>query len=502
VAAAYGQNRTESRHHKALFLAVWLVASVTLLSVPASAQVAPWIAPSLFEPSVWDSSGPYADSPWYHAPPQTPGDGWGLFSPKVWRDGSWKEQSNLTGNWGGARSTLFSRYGVALVAGYGGQISGNPVGGEQQGETYIQRVGAGLFIDLNRMMGWRGGYFVASMNANWGDSLSTDYVGNFFQVQYSQGNPSARLVDLALVQSLGRFVEVALGRLVMANDFGGGAAFCASVNQAVCSTPINATSAVSFGTFPYATWGGRVKVKPSASWYFQAGVYATYPSFRNPDDHGVNFGLPDGSGPMLLAEAGWIHGSWRLFKGVEGAAPPEADVSGYGGKIKFGGYASWETLTDLRTQQPYSGAGWGLYVIFEQDLYLEDDAPTYAGAFGLGRGQGLDGFLSISYASEETSPMPWMVSGGLIYQGLLPGRDNDVTTFVAVWGRFSDDLRAYQQATNQAVQDYEVVLEMNYRFNVTGGFFLQPDIQGVIRPSGLSNIPDALVLSLNFGLAL
>ena len=280
------------------------------------------------------------------------------------------------------------------------------------------------------------------------------------------------------------------------------AGFCASVNQAVCSTPINATSAVSFGRFPYATWGGRVKVKPNPSWYLQAGVYATYSDFRNPDDHGVRFGLPEGAGPMLLAEAGWIHGSWSLMKGAESAKSGKPRRPGYGGKIKFGGYASWEDLTDLRTNQPYSGAGWGLYVIFEQDLYMEDDKDAYSGAFGLGRNQGLDGFLSVSYASEETSRMPWMVVGGLIYQGLIPGRNSDVASLVAIWGRFGDDYRAGQRASNQAPSDYELVLELNYRFNVTGGFFIQPDIQGVIQPDGLSGIPDALVLSLNFGFAL
>ena len=54
----------------------------------------------------------------------------------------------------------------------------------------------------------------------------------------------------------------------------------------------------------------------------------------------------------------------------------------------------------------------------------------------------------------------------------------------------------------EAPSDYELVLELNYRFNVTGGFFIQPDIQGVIQPDGVSGIPDALVLSLNFGFAL
>ena len=77
-----------------------------------------------------------------------------------------------------------------------------------------------------------------------------------------------------------------------------------------------------------------------------------------------------------------------------------------------------------------------------------------------------------------------MVAGGLLYQGLVPGRDDDVTTFVATWGRFGDDVRARQRAEGRPLQHYEVVLELNYRANITGGFFIQPDIQGVISPTG------------------
>ena len=472
------------------------------MASPATAQIAPWINPSLFDSGVWDTAGPYADSPWYHPPPQSTGKNWGLLTPGAWRDGSWQENTSVTGTWGGARNTLFEDYGLALAGGYGSQISSNPVGGKTHNVVNVQSLGLSLFADLDRMMGWKGGYFVTNVAKNWGKGLSKQDIGNFFPVQYAQGTPSVRLVQLALVQNIfDNTTEIALGRLVMANDFGGSAGFCASVNQVVCSTPISATKAVSFGTFPYGTWGGRIKVKPNRSFYAQAGVYAAYPDFRNPKDHGVRFGLPKNAGPLLLVEGGWIHGSWLLEKGVEGAPTPSEGVSAYGGKIKVGGYSSWEVVTEQRTERKQRGGAWGLYVIFEQDLYLEDPTPSYSGAFGFGHREGLDGFLSLSYSSEETSPLAWMAVGGLVYRGLIPGRGSDVAAFVAVWGRFSEDLRDRQRANNQPLQHYELVLELNYRIALTGGFFVQPDIQGVIMPSGKADIPAALVLSINFGLA-
>lgn len=473
--------------------------AATVIASAASAQVAPWIAADLYDSSVWDTAGPYADSPWYHAPPQSSEKNWGLLSPNVWRDGSWQEQQNLSGTWGGLRSELFRDYGVAFAGGYGGQISGNPVGGKEQGVRYVQHLAVGLFVDLDRLLGWKGGSLATSMNVNWGDGLSDKDIGNLFPVQYASGNPALRLVDLALVQNFANKVEVAIGRLVMGNDFGGGVGFCASTNQAVCSTPIAAGYAVSFGTFPYATWGGRIKLRTDDRWYAQVGVYAAYPSFREPKDNGVRFGLPKDAGPLLLAEAGYIHGAWLLQKGAQDESAPPGRSSRYGGKIKFGGYSSWEVVTEQKTRRPQRGDAWGLYLIIEQDLFNESDSPSYAGAFGLGRTQGLDGFLSLSYASEQTSPLAWMAVGGLVYRGPIPGRDNDVAAFIATWGRFSEDLRDYERSIGQPLSHYELVLELNYRVDLTRGFFVQPDIQGIIMPDGKSAIPDALALSLNFG---
>lgn len=72
-----------------------------------------------------------------------------------------------------------------------------------------------------------------------------------------------------------------------------------------------------------------------------------------------------------------------------------------------------------------------------------------------------------------------------MYQGLLPGRDSDVTAFGLAYGKFSDDLSG---------QDFEMVLEWTYLFAVTPWLSVQPDVQYIIKPSGTSTIPDTLVL--------
>jgi porin len=50
------------------------------------------------------------------------------------------------------------------------------------------------------------------------------------------------------------------------------------------------------------------------------------------------------------------------------------------------------------------------------------------------------------------------------------------------------------------VQDHEIALEWTYilRFR-NGAYFLQPDVQYIIQPSGTGQIPDALVVGAQVG---
>jgi len=51
------------------------------------------------------------------------------------------------------------------------------------------------------------------------------------------------------------------------------------------------------------------------------------------------------------------------------------------------------------------------------------------------------------------------------------------------------------------VQDHETALELTYRLRFRGNaFFVQPDLQYIIRPGGTGQIPDALVAGLQTGI--
>ena len=87
----------------------------------------------------------------------------------------------------------------------------------------------------------------------------------------------------------------------------------------------------------------------------------------------------------------------------------------------------------------------------------------------------------------------FMAAGGALYQGIMPGRSNDGLAFVAAYASYSDRL---SDITG------ELLLEVNYRVTIAPWLWIEPDLQGIIRPSGSSKISDALVTGLAVGFVL
>ncbi|MFA5177709.1 MAG: carbohydrate porin, partial [Candidatus Omnitrophota bacterium] len=91
------------------------------------------------------------------------------------------------------------------------------------------------------------------------------------------------------------------------------------------------------------------------------------------------------------------------------------------------------------------------------------------------------------------------VDGGLVYTGLVPKRDTDVTALGFAYGQWSKDLANYQNDSGQSPQKYEVMMELNYKIMLTPYFYLQPDLQYIFNPGGTGNIDDALVVGTRVG---
>jgi porin len=112
-----------------------------------------------------------------------------------------------------------------------------------------------------------------------------------------------------------------------------------------------------------------------------------------------------------------------------------------------------------------------------------------------GSAQGLTLWSAFVLSPQQNiAKLPFQVNGGAVYQGLIPGRDNDQTVFGVVYGEFSDDYANATEAAGGGHPDYELVFEWGYRIQFTKFLYVQPNVQWVINPGGAYNIPNALVL--------
>jgi porin len=121
---------------------------------------------------------------------------------------------------------------------------------------------------------------------------------------------------------------------------------------------------------------------------------------------------------------------------------------------------------------------YGDYVLVDQMVCRED---------GSQHTRGLTPFATVAFAPSNRNTLPWFYSAGLVYTGLIPGRENDTAAFGLAFGEFSKYLKG---------QNDEMVLEWTYAMTLAPWLTLQPDVQYIVKPSGMSHIANALVLGM------
>jgi porin len=382
------------------------------------------------------------------------------------------QQKYLTGNWGGLRDALESA-GVALTATYTTDLLGNALGGNTQGFRYTGDMAVDLHADLERLWGLKG--MLLDVSGSWrsGEDLSAKDIGNTFTVSQIFGGESVRLYALALEwpSLLDNRLDVRAGRIGAGDDFLASPLYTTFVNFAFNanpgSVPINIPA---FSVYPVATWGLRARATPVEPWSIMAGLYYSDATLARNSAHGIDFSIRGEAGVFAIGELGY------LYHQGQGAA-------GLPGNYKIGGYVDSNAYQDLSSAaQAEIRGNYGFYALVDQMVYREGGSQST---------QGLTPFAAVTFAPSNRNTFPWFFSAGLVYLGPIPGRDNDTAAFGLAYGKFSKYLKG---------QPYEMVLEWTYQMALAPWLTLQPDVQYIIQPSGMSDIPNALVIGMQLAI--
>jgi len=398
-------------------------------------------------------------------------------------------RAHLLGDWLGLRTNL-EDHGITPTFTFVTDMAGNPTGGKSQGFNEADNLGLDLLFDLNKLVGLEGGSFLVSMSQRNGESLSAKRVGNVFTIQQVYGGQTFHLIDVAYKQKFldGR-VETSLGRIAAGDDFLVSPYNYLFMQNGFDGNPVGIFfNSPGMTAYPNASWGARIKVKPTRRTYIMGGIYNGDPSIRDIDHNGADMSM---NGPVfVIGEAGY------QLNGLPGDSRRL-------GNYKAGFWYDNSEFTDYNSVGLGQPAGtkrgnYGFYTLFDQVLF-----PF--GEPGSNQGFGVFGSFLTS-PDESVSQMPYFFTAGVASRGIFESRPIDVAGFGVVYGSFSSDLSNAQEREQQldptvGVQDYETVLEWTYRFNLRkGAVFFQPDIQYVINPGGTGQINDALVLGCQLGI--
>ncbi|MDD5173364.1 MAG: carbohydrate porin [Candidatus Omnitrophota bacterium] len=413
---------------------------------------------------------------------------------------SWIAQDNVTGRWGGLRDKL-EKAGVTISSNYVMDINGNPAGGNNRTATYSGAFYFAGAMDFEKIASIKGLALKVSNYLFSGQNLSAD-IGNFYWVQevYANGNYYLGELDLSLSLLDDTFV-FETGRLFAGDIFG-----VPPIAQYYLTSALNGRlgaipSDVFFPHYNIAAWGVRATYQPNKEWHFIAGLYNADTSVSKTTNHGTNFNFDMDQGYLAVGQLTYKHGQDKKDMTLPGSA-------------SFGAYYESSKFPDLSSSKIWRG-NYGFYWMLDQMIY-KGQWPEYEGpshmsssstlaerhrkpysqqtAIPLDRPEGLTAWTGITLAPDiHINTQVYEIATGLIYQGLPPNRNRDVTAVCFVIGHFSEKLPG---------QSDEMIVEFNHRFQLGPWFYVTPDIQYIINPNGQRNIKPALVLgveaSLNF----
>jgi porin len=405
---------------------------------------------------------------------------------------TWAGGKYATGDWGGTRDDLATR-GLEPFLYYTNIMSGNPVGGMEQGFTYVDDFYFGMKLDLDKLVGWNNAKLLISGVNRDGRGLTEHYVGSRYDVQQTVGGQNIFFYQIFVEQKFfGEKASLKVGRFGASDDFNGSPIYSYYLNNGIDGDIRNVLFDTQFSAYPFATWAARLRIDPTPEFNAQFGVFQTWDDIFDRTHNGLNWGIRSDDGVFLIAQTGWTP---EFFKqpvpGVTSSKSSAAPVMrGLPGHYWVGGsFSPWNHFAQFGSAEKTSGS-YGFYVHADQMIYQErpgsDQGLTLWAASGL-------------YPQENISVMPFQVNVGAIYKGLIPTRDDDRAVFGIIYGKFSRDYARTVIAAGNGNPNHEMVVEAAYRIQLTKFAWIEPDVQWVINPAGTGRIPDALVIGTEMG---
>lgn len=380
-------------------------------------------------------------------------------------------------DWNGWRTRLADR-GITATSTYVTDILGNPVGGLNQGFAYTGSLGLDFNFDLEKMYGAEGMEFHVAFGWRAGTNLSR-IIGNQFPCAQVFGNTTIWLNVLFIQQTLwdDRF-HFRAGRLEAGDYFLQNPLYYNYVSNAFCGNPIAVFFNGVFSAYPNTQWAAYADYKITPKILAKVACFNTNPNVNKPVYNGFNFNWRNRYGAQLITE--W---TYLVNQQPSDQGPP--------GNYKFGMFYYTGKFDKFLggTEQ----GNFGYYLMLDQMVVRIG---------GKGSDRGLWPFAALLFAPDNRNLFPFFFTAGAVLKGPFQSRCNDEICLGIAYGSYSSDLRQSERQRGIPTQNFEMVLEANYRIHVNQWLFIQPDIQYIKNPRGFKEIKDAIAVGAEVGITL
>ena len=305
---------------------------------------------------------------------------------------------------GGLRSRL-EKQGLSFIFSLYGDAFDNPFGGVKQGPGYDGRFAAIMDGDLQKLAGWSGAKFHASVHGIFGTQFSVANLDNLMLVSNVEAPPTVRLFNLWIEQDFTKGVSLRVGQFTAAQEFIVSKNADLFVNSTFGWPTLNTQNLPSGGpNYPEAALGARLQVTFNDQFILRAAIFDGDPAgsgSNNPvtsDKYGVAFRVNDP--PFVIVEAVYGYGGARLIgaqqnPNQEGNGVPAvheagprlaASPSALPGVIKIGAWYNagsfpLQDFTQSGRLPPQVRGDAAIYGLFEQTLWRMSGSPNRALGF-------------------------------------------------------------------------------------------------------------------------
>jgi porin len=128
--------------------------------------------------------------------------------------------------------------------------------------------------------------------------------------------------------------------------------------------------------------------------------------------------------------------------------------------------------------------------------WLIGDRMLLKESYGAEDTQGLAAFAMYSWTQEDRNLFDSSIATGLVYNGLVPGRDDDLVGVGVAVANLSDDLRESELRNGTLLQTREIATEVFYKCRLTPALTLQPEMQYITNPG--AQYSDAVLWGIRF----